>query len=211
MPNVAGADYSKVPKKVIVGYSDITPLLFHMSQKYGWTAVSGQCFREAAFGTKSQRSRKALMDFLKGRTSVLKIDDLTPMNTEARASKELRGRTTGGNVTCITSTIGTPWCIRTGGRILFLEDTNVDGYRLDRLLVHMRNAGLFEGVVAVIFGDFGQNAVKVLQNFVGQLQVPVYKSSLFGHGKDNMPFGYEFNGAITKQGARYVVSMQQQS
>jgi muramoyltetrapeptide carboxypeptidase len=209
MPSIVGAEYSKVHKKIIIGYSDTTPLLIHMSQKYGWTAISGSCFREVALGTKSQTSCKALMDFLKGNTFVLKIDDLTPMNAEARTSKELRGRTTGGNVTCIVSTIGTPWCINTNGRIVFLEDTNVEGYRLDRLLVHMRNAGLFEGVVAVIFGDFGTNEGRILQNFAGQLKIPVYKSSLFGHGKDNMPFGYEFNGTITKQGDRYVVSMQQ--
>jgi muramoyltetrapeptide carboxypeptidase len=208
MLRVSLADYSRVPKKVIVGYSDITPLLIHMSQKYGWTAVSGSCFREVALGTKSPKSTKALMDFLKGRTPVLKIDDLTPMNAEARAAKELRGKTTGGNVTCIVSTIGTPWFINTYGKIIFLEDTNVEGYRLDRLLVHMRNAMLFNGVVAVILGDFGGNVGRVLQNFAGQLKIPVYKSSLFGHGKTNMPFGYEFDGTITKGGGgRYVVSM----
>jgi muramoyltetrapeptide carboxypeptidase len=131
------------------------------------------------------------------------------MNAEAHASGELHGKTTGGNVTCIVSTIGTPWCIRTSGRILFLEDTNVEGYSLDRLLVHMRNAGLFTGVVAVIFGHFGPNTDRGLQHFAKQLKIPVYESSLFGHGKTNMPFGYEFNGTITKQGNKYVVSMWQ--
>ncbi|MDR1333266.1 MAG: LD-carboxypeptidase [Holosporales bacterium] len=214
MPAIVKEDYSDVPKKVLIGYSDITPLLLHMFQKYGWTVIHGPCLREVALGTKSQRSCKALLDFLHGRTDGFVIDDLVPFNKEAAAAKEICGEITGGNLTCIVSTIGTQWQIETKGKIVLLEDTNVKGFYLDRLLTHMANAGCFTGVVAVVLGNFGCDAgvCNVLKCFAERLKIPVYKSSLFGHEKDNMPFGYGFSGSILRVSAKaYKVSMTSKS
>lgn len=196
MPQVYSSDYSRTKKKIIIGYSDITPLLVHFSQKYNWIAISAPMLKDFALGNKSKTSYAAILNFLNGKTKSFRMSDLQPLNDKARTSENISGHTTGGNLTCLVSTIGTPWQVKTAGRILFLEDTAVVGYRLDRLLMHMQNAGLFRDVVAIIFGDFGADVAKVVRTFAAQVNLPVFKSSSFGHEKNNLPFGYEFNATI---------------
>ena len=199
MPLIVKTDYSKETKKIIIGYSDLTSLMIYFSQKYGWIAVNAPMLKDFVTKTKSSESYISILNFLQGKDKTLTISDLKPMNESAHLQKVVKGKVTGGNVTCIVSSIGTSWQINTSGKIIFLEDTNVFGFRLDRLLMHMKNAGLFDNAVAIIFGDFGTNAdtLKVLKTFANNLNIPVYKSNSFGHEKVNLPFVYGFNGTIS--------------
>ncbi len=198
MPLIVKKDYSNETKKIIIGYSDLTNLMIYFSQKYGWLAVHAPMLKDFATKTKSSKSYIGIINFLEGKSETLKISDLKPINKSACSQKVVKGKVTGGNVTCIVSSIGTPWQIETAGKIIFLEDTNVIGFRLDRLLTHMKNAGLFDKAVAIILGDFGTNTgiLKILKKFANELHIPVYKSGCFGHEKVNLPFVYGFNGAI---------------
>ena len=68
------------------------------------------------------------------------------------------GELTGGCLALVAESLGTPYAaqrIRTGS-ILFLEDIHVKPYQWDRMLVHLRYAGLFEGVRGIVFGDMAQ-------------------------------------------------------
>lgn len=199
MPLIIKKDYSKEMKKIIIGYSDLTALMIYFSQKYGWLAVNAPMLKDFATKDKSSKSYTDIVNFLKNKNGTLKISDLQPINEPSRLNKIVKGKVTGGNLTCIISTIGTPWQIKTAGKIIFLEDTNVSGFRLDRLLTHMKNAGLFDNAVAIIFGDFGANTdtIKILKTFANNLHIPVYKSASFGHQKVNLPFVYGFNGTIS--------------
>jgi len=64
------------------------------------------------------------------------------------------GRLTGGNLSLVQQTIGTPYEIDTRGAILFLEDRGLKPYQLDRLLLHLLQAGKFRGVRGIVLGDF---------------------------------------------------------
>jgi muramoyltetrapeptide carboxypeptidase len=211
---VVKSDYSKETKKIIIGYSDLTPLMVYFAQKYGWTAINAPMLKDFVLNNKSKQSYKSIIDFIKNKIK-LSISDLKPLNNFAKSNfsknKEIFGKVIGGNITCIVSTIGTKWQIRTNDRILFLEDVNVFGYQLDRLLTHMKNSGIFDNVKAIIFGDFGDydnkrgdnkdainkcGANKILKNFASSMNIPVYKSSKFGHQKDNLPIVLEADGII---------------
>ncbi|MDR1365102.1 MAG: LD-carboxypeptidase [Holosporales bacterium] len=208
MPMVIGKHYPN--RKIIIGYSDSSSLLIYMSQRHGWQAINGPSLKEMALGSKSLKSRNAIMDFLEGRVTTLRLNGLVPINAAANTAGALFGKVTGGNLTCVVSGIGAPWCVWTDGRILFLEDTNVDGYRLDRLLAHLKHAGLLNGVVAIVFGNFGGGSTKkVLKNFANQLKIPVYQTLQFGHENENMPIGYEFHGTIMRVHNEYELTMRQ--
>lgn len=197
MPFVIATDYSKETKKIIVGYSDLTPLMVYFSQKYGWIAVNAPMLKDFATKTKSPESYASIASFLKNGNGIVTISDLNPINTPATRQKFFKGKITGGNITCIVSTIGTSWQMQTTGKIIFLEDTNVRSFHLDRLLTHMKNAGLFDNAVAIIFGEFGTNVSKILKAFASNMQIPVYKSTSFGHEKVNLPFVLGFTGIIS--------------
>jgi muramoyltetrapeptide carboxypeptidase len=66
------------------------------------------------------------------------------------------GVLTGGCISIYAEAIGTPYAPRPEGGVLFLEDVGTHAYQWDRMLVHLRYAGLLEGVTGIVFGDMAQ-------------------------------------------------------
>ena len=62
----------------------------------------------------------------------------------------------GGCLALLTESLGTPYAPRPQGGILFLEDVTTKPYQWDRMLLHLRYAGLLDGVEAIVFGDMRQ-------------------------------------------------------
>ena len=68
------------------------------------------------------------------------------------------GRLLGGCLAIVEAGLGTPWALRMDEPcVLFLEDINVKPYQWDRMLQHLRWAGLMERVTAVVLGDMTAN------------------------------------------------------
>ena len=106
----------------------------------------------------------------------------------------------GGNLTLISTTMGTPFEIETRGRILLLEDVDEQPYSIDRMLTQLRLAGKLDGVAGIIFGEckdcrprdykpgfestlsFGE----VLDEILSKLEVPVLAGLTFGHTGDQL-------------------------
>src|SRR5690606_36984148 len=98
-----------------------------------------------------------------------------------------RGPLTGGNLSLIAATMGTPYEIETRGRILFLEDVGEEPYAVDRMLTQLRLAGKLESAAGIVFGecqdcrprDFRPSYEstfslgEVLDHILGGLKVPV--------------------------------------
>src|SRR5690606_18847376 len=78
--------------------------------------------------------------------------------TEDRVVKLAGGRADGpllgGNLTLLQSLVGTRFQPDLRGAILFLEDINEELYRIDRMLAHLRLAGLLDGLAGVALGHF---------------------------------------------------------
>jgi muramoyltetrapeptide carboxypeptidase len=64
-----------------------------------------------------------------------------------------RGTLYGGCLSILVSLLGTPWEPATEGKLLFLEDTGVKPYQVDRMLWQLRQAGKLEGVRGIVFGE----------------------------------------------------------
>jgi len=110
----------------------------------------------------------------------------------------VRAPLAGGNLSIIAATMGTPWAMRTDGRILFLEDRGEKPYKIDRMLVQLRQAGRLTSVAGILFGDLlGEGGAKqprehrkameeVLHENTRDLGVPVVCGLPVGHGKVNL-------------------------
>jgi len=60
----------------------------------------------------------------------------------------------GGNLTVLTTLLGTPYFPNIKGGILFLEDVAEHPYRLERMLTQLLYAGVFKRQKAVVLGQF---------------------------------------------------------
>ena len=109
------------------------------------------------------------------------------------------GRLTGGNLSLVQQTIGTPYEIDTRNSILFLEETRDPMSFVDERLVHLRSAGLLRGVRGIVFGhlsldrceedEFQDFLLDLLYDFDG----PILMDFPAGHEAPNLtlPLGTE--------------------
>jgi muramoyltetrapeptide carboxypeptidase len=113
-----------------------------------------------------------------------------------------RGRLTGGCLTLVERTLGTPIEIDTRDRILFFEDLDINTYSIDSLLTHLRDAGKLEQAAGIVFGDTkGKQSGNtqelstedVLEEVLGPLGIPVIYGLPVGHEKHHatVPIGAE--------------------
>ena len=187
--------------KVFVGYSDITALHLSIGQRTGLVTFHGPMIasdmgKGLSDYTWDSFSRAIPMNKPLG--AVCNPPDfLCPeFIVEGRA----QGYLTGGNLSLIVSTLGTPYEIDTRGKILCLEEVGEAPYRIDRMLTQLILAGKLRDaagiVVAVCSGcDMddppGFTLEEVLCDRLGNLNKPVLYNLHFGHTKEKatLPLG----------------------
>ena len=111
----------------------------------------------------------------------------------------VEARLVGGNLCTIASLCGTQWGLSAKGSILFLEDIGEPAYKVDRMLMQLERAGVFDGVVGLACGRFtaapddAHSIVDVLADFAERLGVPAVSDLPFGHVEHNctIPVGAE--------------------
>jgi muramoyltetrapeptide carboxypeptidase len=132
-----------------VGFSDITFLHLYLD-RLGLVSFHGPMvardFPEGAYDPAS--FRQAVMG--EGAPYASEEGDLIPLRT-GRAEGRLRG----GCLSILAAVAGTPWQLPRDdlGTMLFLEDVDEAPYRIDRMLLQLRDSGGLEGVTGVVFGD----------------------------------------------------------
>jgi len=68
------------------------------------------------------------------------------------------GRLKGGCLSILAESLGTPYAPRIADSILFLEDIGTKAYQWDRMLLHLRYAGVLRAVRGIVFGNMRQCA-----------------------------------------------------
>ena len=120
---------------------------------------------------------------------------------ETLRAGDAQGPLVGGNLSLLASTLGTPYSVQPRGAILFLEEVGENVYRLDRLLSHLKLAGVLDQVAGIAIGaitevpDEGRGGLptvaELLHDRLGGLGVPIATGFPFGHVDDNwtLPLG----------------------
>lgn len=114
---------------------------------------------------------------------------------------QAKGVLWGGNLTVLTSLLGTPHWPQVKGGILFVEDVNEHPYRVERMLLQLHQAGVLARQKAVVLGavsdwkpspmDRGYNLKAMVDHIRSVTKTPVLTGLPFGHvsTKVTMPFG----------------------
>lgn len=174
--------------KLFIGYSDITALLLAIHNNTDLVVWHGPMLR--TLKGREDNLRNLLRHLSSEGIINLKLTE----NTVLKKGKA-RGRLLGGNLSLISSILGTPFLPSLKGTILFLEDRGEPLYRIDRMLTQLKLSGALSGIRGLIAGDFEEcgdtdeiNRL-LLEIFSGDY--PVYTGFPSGHGRHNLalPFG----------------------
>lgn len=183
--------------KIFMGCSDITPILNMISQKSKLIAFHGPVV--CGIGNTNSESIEYMWRFFKGL-----IDfpvNLWHEQIGVLVHGTTQGELCGGNLTLITSTMGTPYDISMKDKILCIEDVGERPYRIDRMIRQLYLSGKLRELKAVIIGEMWnckeQNQLTnrpledIFMSFFKELNIPVIVNMPFGHGKQNylIPFG----------------------
>ena len=198
-------DLIKQNPKIIMGYSDITALLIAINRVTGLTTYHGP-LANSTFGSVTANSFiKVLVD--QNTTSVVKRlnkNEYAWTLAETLIPGTAKGKLTGGNLSMICSTLGTPYEIITDDSILFIEEVFEEPYKIDRMLTQLSLAGKLQKCKGFIFGKF-QNLNErkpffpglqfSVRQIIDQLILPLNKPTLInfpiGHGGEiiTLPIG----------------------
>jgi muramoyltetrapeptide carboxypeptidase len=183
--------------KVFVGYSDHTSLHAWMWNECRLPTVYGPMV--AADWSRDhgvdERTWSAVVE-VEGAWSVGAADGLRVLR-EGHAE----GRLLGGCLAMLEAGLGTPWALKIDEPcVLFFEDIGVKPYQWDRMLQHLRFAGMMEQVRGVVLGDMSAcveasemellaaACLHALRNFDGPVSIGLRSGHVRG-GNRSLPLG----------------------
>lgn len=140
--------------KIFLGYSDITSLLIGIQQMTGLVTFHGP----VAVSTFTDYTKKYLFKALAEPQPIGDIED-APYTANLQTSNRVWsinsgigvGKLTGGNLTLIAASMGTPYEIDTRDKVLFIEEVGEEPHVLDRYLTQLDNAGKLEQCKGIVF------------------------------------------------------------
>lgn len=148
-------DWPSIKKnpKVFLGYSDITALHTVLNQTCQMATLHGP-MPSTGWGNLNALTLEYLTKLL---FSSVSIDKITPPNDQPLLSLHggvVRAPITGGNLSLLSATLGSPYEIDTKGKILFIEDVDSFPYQIDRGLTSLALAGKFSDCAGILLGTW---------------------------------------------------------
>ena len=187
-----GLRVDRARPKIFLGASDITYLHIYLWQKYGWVTFYGPMAAanlNQGPGAPHGYIRASLLRALTETKTGWPIDLQGESLVSGGGDVTVQGVLLGGCLTLIETTLGTPWEISTEGSVLLLEDRGMKPYQVDRALMHLKQAGKFEGVQGIVLGEFpdcdaaaGDETVRdVALRILAPLGIPIVWGAPVGH------------------------------
>ena len=193
--------------KVLIGYSDVTALLYGIYQQAGLITFHGPVGISTFNEYSVDNFKKVLID--PERTETFKNSnsgsDENTYGVTTIVEGKSKGRFIGGNLSIMVSLIGTRYDVSYSRKIIFIEEVGEESYRIDRMLTQLIESGKFKHASGIMMGIFKDCEVKeknpsfeksftlmeVLKDKLSNLKIPVIYGMSFGHVNDKftIPFG----------------------
>lgn len=192
--------------KILMGYSDITALLLALNARSQIITFHGPVATSTWTPFMLDYLKRILFD---GETVKLQNTNSPEGQVQTIVPGKAKGKLVGGNLSVLSAMVGSPYLPSWYKSILFVEDTNEDIYRVDRMLTQLKNAGILNQISGFIFGqcsDCSQGdepsltLMQVLQDHILPLEIPAWYGSMIGHIQDKfiLPIGMsvEINATV---------------
>lgn len=177
--------------KWLIGFSDITSLLWSLSLK-GISGVHAPLLTTIA--AEPTWSQQRLFDWVTGHA-------LPPLSGQGWGNGLARGLLLPANLTVATHLLNTAEQPNLDGVILAIEDVSEAPYRIDRMLTQWRMSGALKQIRGIAIGRFSQclpppnipsfTVEEVLRDRLVDLNIPIVSDLPFGHDGENacLPVG----------------------
>jgi muramoyltetrapeptide carboxypeptidase len=192
--------------KILVGYSDLTALQLAIFAKTHLVSISGPMLAVEMAEKMDAFTEEFFWRLLTSSHPIGRVSnpDDTPLRILSSPSRKLqvKGRLLGGNLSMITSIVGTRLQPSFRDRFLFLEELGEEPYRIDRMLTQLKLAGILRQVKALLLGLFSDcvptdktkptlSVDDVLTEVSDGLTIPVLSGLVYGHlpRRLTMPIG----------------------
>lgn len=184
-------DWSKLARDIspkwLIGFSDITALLWGIATNLGIASIHGAVVTTLA--AEPDWATEKLFDWLEHKTQTVNL----------AGTGWGRGKVTGtllaGNLNIATHLIGTSAFPDLENVILALEDVAESPYKIDRMITQWRILGLLQKVKGIALGRFSHSEpnypsftmAAVWSDRLGDLDIPIVSDLPFGHDGTNVP------------------------
>jgi muramoyltetrapeptide carboxypeptidase len=188
--------------KIISGFSDITALQLAIYQHTRLITFSGPMPAVEFWQNPDPFTEENFWRLLSSGEETLSLPNPPNDPPVTLCSGTAEGILLGGNLSLVTSSIGTPFLPSLGGAILALEEVDEVPYRIDRMLAQITNAGIIRHPAGLLFGKFTHCEPKdptkpslatdqLLGDFAAAANIPAIKNLAYGHvpRKMTLPFG----------------------
>ncbi len=208
-------DYSLIAAnpKIVVGYSDITALSLALFAQTGLISFSGPMLA-TELHEPTPYTEEHFWGMLTSPSYSLSLQNHPDHPITCIRAGSAEGRLLGGNLSVLSSLIGTPYLPPFNHLLLFLEEINEPAYRIDRMLSHLNNAGLLAPCKGVLFGQFSNiseitreenlrlNNIFNYYSANTKIKGPVMRGLSCGHIKNLMtiPIGARFKMELSQAG-----------
>jgi muramoyltetrapeptide carboxypeptidase len=153
-------DYEIIKRnpKIFIGYSDITALQLAIFRKTRLITFSGPMMAVefgVEFGKKIDPfTEEKFFDMVTGSKKIGVVRSHKEYRLSFRGKKKSKGRLLGGNLSLITSILGTEYVPDFSDSILLLEEVSEEPYSIDRMLTQLRLAGVLRNISGIALGQF---------------------------------------------------------
>lgn len=185
-------------RKPFVGYSDVSSLHLLFNQKCDMVTFHGPMVSSNIVDNFTPEVKEAFFAAINADAEYIYK---APAGHELKVAREgkAEGVMTGGNLTVICASLGTPYDMDTDGKILFIEEVGEHVGNLDRHVYQLRNAGKFDNIKGIVLGQFtdcredvpGYDMTRITLDAIGDKDIPVIYNIQSGHDNPmiNIPLG----------------------
>jgi len=201
--------------KAFIGYSDNTSLLTYLCDAANIVTFHGPMVAKdfaVSDGVDAESWQAAL-----GARENWRLDFDSNSGVKPLQQGTGDGILYGGCLSMLAESLGTPYEINTEGTILFIEDVAAKPFQIDRMLMHLKLAGKFNGVQGIIFGEMleciqsanqGYTLEEVVMRVVADLAVPVAYGVRSGHvSRRNMTLPIGVSARLSVSGNRVTLEI----
>jgi muramoyltetrapeptide carboxypeptidase len=179
--------------KIFMGFSDLTSLTWALNKKCGLVTFTGPLVNELGDGL-PQMTVDSFLTLMGPQKSLGPIwsGPLTAVRPGTAS-----GPLFPGCLSIVVTLLGTPYLPDLKGAILVLEDIEEKPYHIDRMLWHLKNAGIFDRISAVIMGRMTNcwprtrrsdypSLAELLLDLTASRPIPVYMDLPYGHHPERL-------------------------